>query len=357
MFFVEASGTHYEMGRQIGKGTRYLIGATVDFLTKRFRPWDNAQFERARERHMAHTEKRCPELLEELTGIADGSGFPFRLVYLTSFYATLGQEFQGCTNIIFTQTPDGPLLAKTNDLPVHEGKHAGVCLRRPKGRPAFLSCMWPGTIMGAPGVSETGLALGGSSCSANVPQPKAFMDPHAFIRTAMERAESVSDAIKLMQGFTLSTWGMNVALVDKSGDAAIVEKAGEIQGVRRAERGRLWCTNHPRSPELIPMTIQNPPVLTESVQRFEAVDRLSSGKPLTANLARELLSYDRQPGRMCRYGDDDPLDYETEFSCLLYPSQGRAEFCFTHAGRDPWRRFDIAHGECETPSSGREGGK
>ena len=45
-----------------------------------------------------------------------------------NFYASLRAAHEGCSNIIFTETPDGPLLGKNNDLPVGEEKHAGACL-------------------------------------------------------------------------------------------------------------------------------------------------------------------------------------------------------------------------------------
>ena len=73
MFFAEISGTPYEMGYQLGSATKLAIASTLDFVAKRFRHWEDAQFESARKRHMAYTEKLMPELVEEIRGIADGS--------------------------------------------------------------------------------------------------------------------------------------------------------------------------------------------------------------------------------------------------------------------------------------------
>ncbi len=81
--------------------------------------------------------------------------------------------------------------------------------------------------------------------------------------------------------------------------------------------------------------------LQESVGRYDAINRLTRSRRLTAECAKKALSYEERPGALCRWGDDDPLRYETEFSCILYPAQLRAEFCFSHASRDPWHGFSL----------------
>lgn len=341
MYYVEASGTPYEIGYQTGQATRLAVASTLDLMTKQFRHWDEARFRRARERHMAYTEKRCPELVEEVAGLADGAGIPFRWAYLANFYASMRAGHEGCSNFIFTETPDGPLLAKTNDLPAHEGKHGMVRLIRPKGGMSVLSTPWIGTVWRGSGMNEAGLAIGGSSCSTQVPQPEEFMNPHAVSGTVLARAETVEDAVALLGSLVVSSWGGNFALVDRTGAAAIVEKAGTLQGVRRATEARLWCANHALTPELSAHRVENPPALAESRERYEAIDRLTREAPLTADLARSVMAYNGRPGALCRYGDDDPLRYETEFAALFAPARGFAEFCFSHADRDPWHRFSL----------------
>ncbi len=341
MFHVEASGTPYEIGRQIGEATKLAIGATLDMLVTRFRHWDDAQFERTREQHMAYTERRAPELIEEAQGIADGSGVDFRWIYLASFYASMQRGLDGCSNLIFTQSADGPILARTCDLPAHEGKHAGLALVRPEGGMAVLASTWPGTTWRGTGINEAGLAVGGSSCSADVEQPPECMNPHAIPTLVLARAESVSEAIALLDSLASPRWGANYALVDASGDAAIVEKAGLHQAVRRPEGGRLWCTNHSLTAEMAPFAINVPEKMAESQDRFDAIGRLSgSGEP-GLDTAREVLSYAGRPGAICRYADDDALGNQTEWAFIARPAAGVLEACFSHPDRDPWHRFAL----------------
>ena len=344
MFFVEIAGTPYEMGYQLGSATKLAIASTLDLVTKSFRHWDDARFKSARERHMAYTEKRMPDLVEEIRGLADGSGFPFKWLYLASFYASLRAANGGCSNIIFTETPDGPLLGKANDLPVSEGKHAGVCLVRPKDGMTWLALSWPGTVWFGQGINEAGLALGGSSCSAGIPPPDECFNPHLLGRYVLSRCETVDQAIGLLRETTAPQWGANWALLDKTGAAAVVEKAGDLMGIRRPDGKRLWCTNHALTRELRPHGKAAGEVLKETHERFDAIDRLTCRAAPSLELMRETLAYNGRPGALCRYGDDDPLKNETEWACILQPAKARAEVCFSHADRDPWHSFSIARG-------------
>jgi isopenicillin-N N-acyltransferase-like protein len=341
MFYVEAAGTPYEIGHTIGEATKLAIGNSLDMLAARFRHWDKAQFERVREQNMAYTERHAPELVEETRGIADGSGVDFRWIYLANFYASMRRGLDGCSNLIFSESPDGPVLARTCDLVATEGKHAGLALVRPEGGMAVLAGTWPGTTWRGTGINEAGLAVGGSSCSADVPEPAEYLNPHAIPTLVLARAESVSDAIALLETIVSPQWGANYAMVDASGDAAIVEKAGTHQAVRRAEGGRLWCTNHSQTAALTPFAIDDPERLRESRERYEAIGRLSAEGVPGVGGAREVLSYTDRPGAVCRYADDDPLGYQTEWAMVARPADGVLEACFSHPDRDRWHEFSL----------------
>lgn len=341
MFFVEAAGTPYEIGRRLGEQTALAIGATLDLLTAEMRDWDEARLQRAWEREMALTERVAPELVEEAQGIADGAGIAPRWIRLASFYASLRYGREGCSNLILTAAADGPLLARTCDLPRAEGKHAGLALLRPAGGMAVLATYWPGTTWHGTGINEAGLAMGGSSCAARVPMPAECMNPHALPTWVLARAESTAEAIALLGSVPASPWGANHALVDARGDAAIVEKAGQYQAVRRPEDGRLWCTNHAVTAELARFAATDEARRAESEARFAAIDRLTAGREPSAELAEQVLAYAQRPGALCRYGADDPLGYDTEFAFIAHPQAGQLRICFSHPDRDPWHTYRL----------------
>ena len=344
MFYIEVSGTPYEMGRQHGRALKLMIGSMVDYVARSVRKWDDARIEKARQKNMGYTEKRCPELLDELQGIVDGAGFPYKWIYMINCYAALKVQ---CTNIIFTDTPDGPILGTTNDLPTYEGKHTGICLRRPKGSPRVLTTCLPGCVWQGRAVTETGLVISGSSLNTPLPKPREFMDNHFVGAHIIRRCETVKDAVSLLREIHQGK-GASHALLDKSGDAAIVEKSGGKVGVRRPEENRVWCTNIAYSPELRPYRPDNPEVVKESEERFEAIDLLTRDGPLGLDVMKKTLAYNGRPGTICRYGDDDPLKFETESAEIMRPSHGVMEFCSTHPDRDQWQRFSIQAGREQT---------
>lgn len=348
MFYYTSSGSPYEMGLDTGRASALAIGSMLDYLCESFRDWNVQKFNEVRARYMRYTEELCPELIEEISGIADGAGYPFHLIYLMNFYAVMLAGRESCTNIIFPQTADGPLLAKTNDLPVHEGHRSGVRLLSPSnGFPTLLGGTFPGTVWCAPAMNEAGLAVGGSSCSTLVPQPDEVLSPHVLARYVLSRASTVDEAIELLKPVTLPQWGINIPLVDRSGAAAIVEKSGAFQGVRRSHGEPIFCTNHSCSPEMSPYRINKPDVLQESRGRFEAIEFFLDNKEPSLELLKHILAYSGHPGAICRHGGEDPLHYETEYSCIFHPAAAKVEFCFSRAGRDPWRTFSFVKEEVE----------
>lgn len=341
MFFYSTHGSPYEMGKQTGQAAALAIGSMLDYLTRQFRDWDLKKFEEIRRERMAYTEKIYPELVEEIQGIADGSGFPFHLIYLMNFYAVIRPGKESCSNIIFPNTPDGPLLAKTNDLPVNEGHRSGVRRIVPDNGPALLGSTFPGTVWCAPALNELGLAMGASSCAARVDAPADMLSPHVLTRYVLSRAGTTQEALAVLESVDIPPWGLNLALVDRSGDAVIVEKAGTHQSVRRANGAPIFCTNHSCADAMSEYAIHSPAVMTESHDRFNAIGNIIHRGEPGVGLLKKVVAFAEQPGAVCRSGDVDPLGYETEFSCILHPAAGKAEFCFSRADRDPWREFPL----------------
>jgi hypothetical protein len=168
------------------------------------------------------------------------------------------------------------------------------------------------------------------------------MNPQAIPTLVLARAESVSDAIALLESLVSPRWGANYALVDASGDAAIVEKAGTYQAVRRARDGRLWCTNHSVTETMAPFAVDDPGKLQESTDRFEAIGRLSAVGDPGVERARAVLAHTGRPGAVCRYAADDPRGNQTEWAFIARPAAGTLEVCFSHPDRDPWHTFHLA---------------
>lgn len=341
MFYTETSGTYYEMGRTLGEAHQLKIGAMLDFLAVPFRNWSGAEFRRAKTRLMAGTERRFPEIIEEVQGIADGSGFTLQQIYTMNFYCMMRRPVMGCTDIVFPESDEGPMLSKTNDMPAHEGKHAGVRLVRPAGGMAILGGAFPGTCWIEPGMNEAGLAIGAASCSADTPVSDDVFSPHVLGRRVLSECETVPDAVALLDTIPLGRWGMNLALVDRKGRAAVVEKSGNIQGVRIASQKKpIYCTDHScLTKEMLPYCGKMNP--GKSNPRYRTIQRMLRGKKTTRGLLKDIVAYNKTPGALSRYGSEDAQKYETEFVAIFRVRSLKAEFCFSHPDRDPWREFPL----------------
>lgn len=343
MFFLTTSGSPYEMGVQIGRAHQYLIGGMLDFLGKASRRWSDREFQRSRERHMSWTEKLFPEIIEEVSGIAEGSGHSFRSVYTINFYSVLRPPVMGCTDIVFPRTAEGPLLAKVNDMPVHEGKHAGIRLLRPANGPAMIGGSYPGTCWLEPAMNEAGLALGTASCTADTPAVEQFLPPHVLVRYVLSKASTTAEALRVLEGLPLGKWGMNMAVVDRRGKAAVVEKSGTVQGVRLSGGEPIFCTDHMcKTRVMLKYCDRDPAKRARKMARYRTIQRLLRGRRPSRPLLKTILAANNVPGAVCRYGDNDPEHYETEFAAILRPQTGDLEVCFSHADRDPWVAFRLA---------------
>jgi isopenicillin-N N-acyltransferase-like protein len=90
---VQARGSYREIGRQIGEAARAEIEASVAFFRDNFESMSGgltfaeAQLQTAG--YLRYTQRYLPHLVEELTGIAEGSGVPFSQLMVPN----CGEEF------------------------------------------------------------------------------------------------------------------------------------------------------------------------------------------------------------------------------------------------------------------------
>ena len=89
---IETGGTPYEIGFDVGRGVRDQI-QTAAASTRA--DYARSNDERVVERigaYVVATEQAAPELIEELQGMAEGSGVPFAELFVMNATAELNQE-------------------------------------------------------------------------------------------------------------------------------------------------------------------------------------------------------------------------------------------------------------------------
>lgn len=91
---VQARGSHRELGRAVGEAAREQIAASVDFFRAEFPTLTSGRlaFEQAEREAVAYeraARKWLPQYVEELEGLAEGSGVPFSQLLVLN----CGEEF------------------------------------------------------------------------------------------------------------------------------------------------------------------------------------------------------------------------------------------------------------------------
>lgn len=77
---IQAAGTYRELGRAVGEGAREQIGAAIAFYEEHFVGMAGLSFaeaERQAREYLPFAQRYLPQYVEELEGMAEGSGQPF----------------------------------------------------------------------------------------------------------------------------------------------------------------------------------------------------------------------------------------------------------------------------------------
>ena len=286
MIHVVLSGSAYEMGYQHGQALRSLVDGMVRYELRRHahvspEPLDLAVVQERMKRV-------APELLEELRGIADGSGLPFDLLLEVNL-----RVLHFCTVVAFTRSDDGPLLGKNLDCPMYA--YQVLLTVQPEEGHAFTHIGCAGSVASYGGLNTAGLAMG----HAAVPlkdAPDTGGLPVAFLRRlALQHCAATQEAVALLNEHDAWRMGDNLLFLDKNGDAAVVEIQPGAQQVRRVQGSALWCSNCFVHPEQATGT-------KDGLGRYKYVERtLGAEQPtLTRSLLHRLLSSHDGEYPLCR---------------------------------------------------------
>lgn len=226
---VHLSGTPYELGRQHGEALREEVRACTDHVLGYFRrylkiPWVrswavNWWLETA---WRQTTPYLSPDYLEELRGLADGSGVPLRELY--RLHAVPDRTYS-CANFAAWGgvTAGGRLVHLRNlDWNIDAGiqRYATVFVVRPTGKRAFVNVGWAGFIGVLTGINERQISVG--QVGAETVDATFRGEPMAFLmRRMLEETEILDDAATIIRE-ARRTVGVNYLVADAKARRALV---------------------------------------------------------------------------------------------------------------------------------------
>lgn len=226
---VYLSGTPYEMGRQHGEALREEVRTSVARVLGYFRryvkiPWlgpalVNWWLDDPWRQAMPLIP---PAYLEELRGVADGSGVPLRELYRLH---AIPDRTYSCSSFAAwgRATRGGRLIHVRNlDWNIHAGiqDFAVVFVVRPSGKHAFVNLGWAGFIGTLTGINDAQLSVG--QIGAETLDATFRGEPMAFVmRRVLEEAGDVDEAVKIVHD-AKRTVGVNYVFADAKARRAVV---------------------------------------------------------------------------------------------------------------------------------------
>jgi len=207
--YLETSGTHYEVGKQIGTHFKSEITAaqlgvknTIDSVKGIVQSAPDVFYDP----FLNAARNVFPDYVDELQGMADGSGLSFQEIFMTNlmmeiiylYYELSGKKNRitpgnlGCSSVAYAK--NGKLfLAHNEDLFTCFISSMYVLKISIPGKPQYIGLNYPGILSGMPPcMNEAGIVQVGNDISGLHIEPSVPMVFH--FRSAMD-ATTLSDAI------------------------------------------------------------------------------------------------------------------------------------------------------------------
>jgi len=258
IFEVEA-GNYYDLGFAIGQRFAENIQqamirqADLDAIIANIISIDSVYFY---ENLLAKAEELFPDFVDEIRGTSDGSGIEFETLMrlnmfgdiIALYYGLVGKtgmdipsSLLGCSTVSYnyngnqylSHNEDG--MAALHDL-------MSVIKVSLQDKPDFINLYYPGLLCGvAPSMNDVGLAYSGNYIQSAAGVPNGV--PHLFIFRALLEAESVDEAISIIEN-TLTCNALHVNIASGIENRVVsVEKAENTAVVHEVE-GLYAHTNH-----------------------------------------------------------------------------------------------------------------
>ena len=324
---IEVSGTHREIGRQIGEAARQqvqhsianariLIDAAYNTLEL---SWQGAQIQSRK--YLPFAEERYPQYVDEMRGIAEGANVDFDdIVVLNAMEAvtTDALHLTRCTSMAVNEerTADGHVLAAHNEDWVPEDEDdVFVISAKPDKEPPFLAMTYGGLL---PNVGFNAYDIA-QLIDSVYPNDSRVGIPRLVVSRAVLASRRISGAI----GRTLiqhRAAGYNHILIHESGEIFSIEVSARKFEILYANEGCMVHTNHYLDSQMKQVEKDPEELLSSRVRYFRASRLLRQTEKHTIKSLQAIQKdHVNMPNAICNHAIDglDPLDREKSISALV----------------------------------------
>lgn len=343
---VEVAGTPREMGQQIGEAAREEIRAFSEVALDRV----NITVQCSREKALGvarncfpYVETYAPHLLDEMRGMAEGSGIPVDdLMLLQVRNQLLGEHDCGCTSFAVSPPAARVVMVGQNwDNDPALDPYTIVLTRRPAGKPALMNITQAGLI-GYIGLNAAGIGL----CMNTLPAPSRVRGvPHYFTVRGIFDSNNLDDAVHAVRR-AYRAIPINIMLSTPQGPANLEVTLDNVYVFRDNGQGIVTHTNHCEHPDLQPLNAQFSELI-QSIPRKMRIEKLleERKRPLALeNFKNALSDHNNYPTSICRHPNDHPTTghWATTFSILIEPDAGLLRISRGNPCEHPYETYQMS---------------
>ncbi|MFP4527763.1 MAG: C45 family autoproteolytic acyltransferase/hydrolase [Candidatus Kapaibacterium sp.] len=312
--YIEAEGSHYDIGYAIGK----YCGDTIRAIMKDRAEWldnilsiEESPSGREFSADMFDTlEATFPNFILELHGMAEGSGIDFRKIWAMSIKSELeahGEENPGCSTIYYNKNGNNWLFHNEDG---HDAYHRRMLVLRakPPSGVSFYTLVYPGIIPGVgPSMNDRGIIQTTNFIGTTRPGRGI---PRYFLGRAILEAKSLDEAVEFATMAPRAfPWHHNLAST-KTGEYISVETLPEGEVGKSNPEDIYLHTNHaihPRTTSYVHQDLEYKN--SSSISRYRVLSKKiedTGGEIAKPGVALDWLSsHESRPYSPCRHPEGD----------------------------------------------------
>lgn len=248
---VRVSGTHREIGRQIGEACKKQVqhgvensrNLVADAYEQLELTWAGAQIQARK--YLPFAQERYPQYVDELMGIAEGADVAFEDLSVVNAMEAVTMDalhLTRCTSMAVNEerTADGHVLMAHNEDWVPEDEDDVFIIHAsPKTEPPFLAMTYGGLLPNI-GFNAYGIA---QMCDSVYPNDSRIGTPRVVVSRAVLASRTPDEAIRHMLSAQRAA-GYNHLLVHESGELYSLEVSARRFAILYGENGYIVHTNH-----------------------------------------------------------------------------------------------------------------
>lgn len=317
MIFVECAGSPRDMGRQYGEQAREAIHANIETFGKSWDREHGETYERITRRLLSAS---LPDVLEEMDGIAEGSGVPERDILMMNQMNTYGEWCrEECTPLALQRSDVGPIVAKNNDGDLQASYRYVMRKCRPERGLPLVQVTYAGWLSGLDSMNAEGLGNTHGSVGSKFDKSGPRVDVRLWLYELMRNCRTTIDLVKGMLAGSLTGKGFSIVVLDAAGHSAVIEAAVPVIAMRDLDRPFIYSTNLYVSEVLKSMDTRDQAGKEIGLRRYGYLNWVEQTRmPATLEDIKRLLS-SHEPWAPCRHGG--PHLSHTEWSMIGLPAK------------------------------------